>query len=584
MGEMLQTGEERRGRLHREPGGLEERPPDFNTLTCRRWFRRIMKYLNHRKSVAAIHWEGNMSRRRYSKYLASLGTSIVLLSLLVNSARAAAGDTTRVSVSSDGTEGNAESGYASISNNGRYVAFESLASNLESGDTNGFLDIFVHNQLTGETALVSVASDGTQGNQGSGEPSISADGRYVAFMSYASNLVSGDTNDNPDIFVHDQLTGETTIVSVASDGTQANNNSDWLSISADGRYVAFQSYASNLVSGDTNQSYDIFVHDRQTEQTTRVSVASDGTQGNDHSQVPSLSADGRYVAFDSAASNLVSGDTNNNPDIFVHDRQTGETTLVSVASDGTQGNGGSADFPSISADGRYVGFSSHASNLVSGDTNGITDIFIHDRLTGETTLASVASDGTQGNAISNNQFISADGRYVAFMSNASNLVSGDTNGTEDIFVHNRQTGETKLASISSNGTGGNSSSRYPTISANGRYVAFLSGASNLVSGDTNDRNDVFVHENDIPNCIISGNAGMANATLSFDDGGPQTVTAYSNGYYFLEVSNNWSGSVTPYKTSYTFTPGHREYTNVINDQIAQDYLAIPWIYMPLISK
>jgi len=527
-----------------------------------------------------------MSSRRYSKILISFITSLVLLSLLVGSARAAAGDTTRVSVASAGTEGNAESGYASISANGRYVAFMSYASNLVSGDTNGTVDIFVHDLETSETTRISVASDGTQGNYGGVYPSISADGRYVAFMSYSNNLVNGDTNDNSDIFVHDQLTGETTIVSVASDGTQENNDASWLSISADGRYVAFQSYASNLVSGDTNQSYDIFVHDRQTGQTTRASVASDGTQGSASSQAPSVSADGRYVAFISGASNLVSGDTNNLDDIFVYNRQMGQTERVSIASDGTQANGGSTGFSSISADGRYVAFASEASNLVSGDTNGITDIFIHDRQTGETTLVSVASDGTQGNSFSNSPFISADRRYVAFESMASNLVSGDTNNNRDIFVHDLQTGGTKLASISSNGTKANygSFSRYPTISANGRYVAFWSSANNLVSGDTNGLIDVFVHENDIPNCIISGNAGLADATLSFDDGGPKTVTAYSNGYYFLEVSNNWSGTVTPYKTSYTFTPGHREYTNVMNDQIAQDYMAIPWIYMPLISK
>ena len=163
------------------------------------------------------------------------------------------------------------------------------------------------------------------------------------------------------------MPGNTTRVSVASDGTQSNNSSYNPSISANGRYVAFESEATNLVRGDTNNFRDIFVHDRQTGQTTRVSVASDGTQANGHSYDPSISADGRYVAFASLANNLVSGDTNDQQDIFVHDRQTGQTTRVSVASDGTQASGHSFN-PSISADGRYVAFVSSASNLVGGDT------------------------------------------------------------------------------------------------------------------------------------------------------------------------------------------------------------------------
>jgi Tol biopolymer transport system component len=232
--------------------------------------------------------------------------------------------------------------------------------------------------------------------------------------------------------------------------------------------------------------------------TTRVSVSSDGGQGEDgHSLRPSISADGRYVAFASGASNLASGDTNGYDDIFVHDRQTGQTTRVSVASDGSQENGSSWS-PSISADGRYVAFASEASNLVSGDTDGYDDVFVHDRQMGQTTRVSVASDGTQGNHDSGHwggSSISAGGRYVAFESWASNLVDSDTNSYDDVFVHDRQTGHTARVSVTSDGTQGNGESRgYPSISADGRYVAFESGASNLVSGDTNDYSDVFVHE------------------------------------------------------------------------------------------
>ena len=344
------------------------------------------------------------------------------------------GTTTRVSVRSDGTEGNDDSFYPSISADGLYVAFFSSASNLVLNDTNSRRDVFVHDRQTGQTTRVSVDSYGTQGNDGSGDPSISGDGRYVAFSSGASNLVTGDDNGEYDIFVHDRQTGQTTRVSVDSNGTEGNGASEYLSISADGRYVAFSSYASNLVSDDTNGECDIFVHDRWTGQTARVSVASDGTQGNDDSDYPSISADGRYVAFDSGASNLVLNDTNATSDVFAHDRQTGQTTRVSLASDGTQGNGGSW-YSSISANGRYVTFQSDASNLVLNDTNGYDDVFVHDRSTGQTARVSVASDGTEGDGSSYESSISADGCYVAFESLASNLVMGDDNGRMDIFVH-----------------------------------------------------------------------------------------------------------------------------------------------------
>ncbi len=429
------------------------------------------------------------------KRFVSIGLGVVI-SLVGLGAAFAQGllilDVQRVSVAGDGTQGNSGSTVAAVSADGRYVAFESLASNLVSGDTNGVRDIFVHDRQTGQTARVSVAGNGTQANGNSFAPALSADGRYVAFESAASNLVSDDTSSREDVFVHDRQTGQTARVSVASDGTEANGRSARPTLSADGRYVAFHSVASNLVSGDTNDFIDVFVHDRQTGQTTRVSVASDGTQANGSSFVAVISADGRYVAFESEASNLISGDTGVR-DIFVHDRQTGQTTRVSVTSNGTQANGSSfaAD---ISADGRYVAFESAASNLVSGDTNGQRDIFMHDRQTGQTTRVSIASDGTQAN---NNSFASAlstNGRYVAFESLASNLVSGDTNSVRDIFVHDRQTGQTTRVSVASNGTQANSSSLAPALSADGRHVAFESVASNLVSGDTNASVDIFVVE------------------------------------------------------------------------------------------
>ena len=405
------------------------------------------------------------------------------------------GTTSRISVASDGTQGNGISGWPSISAEGRFVAFHSTARNLVSGDTNGTWDIFVHDRQTGQTTRVSVASDGSEANRWSSVPSISANGRYVAFDSGASNLASGKTTSYPDVFVHDRQTGQTTWVSMAWDGTQGNDQSEYPSISADGRYVTFASYASNLVVGDTNGAPDVFVHDRQIAQTTRISVASDGTQGDDWSLFPSISADGRFVAFESSASNLVPGDTNDTRDVFLYDRQTGQTTRVSVASDGTQGNGWSAR-PSISADGRFMAFASRASNLVGGDTNSSFKIFVHDRQTGQTTCVSVASGSTQGIGNSYWPLISADGRFVAFHSLARDFVSGDTNSSYDVFVHDRQTGQTTRVSVASDGTQGNGDSGRDgyAISADGRFVAFESSASNLVPGDTNGWADVFVHD------------------------------------------------------------------------------------------
>lgn len=397
----------------------------------------------------------------------------------------------RVSVDSSGVQGNDTSERSSVSADGRYVAFQSRANNLVAGDTNDEPDIFVHDTATGVTTRVSVASSGAQANRGSSQARISADGRYVAFGSDASNLVANDTNNARDIFVHDRLTGITTRVSVDSSGAQANNHSTEPSISADGRFVAFRSYASNLVAGDTNGTYDIFVHDRDTGITSRVSVASNGAQSNRESGEPSLSADGRHVAFWSAASNLVADDTNDAIDIFIHDRDTGETVRASLANSGAQGNDDSFR-PSISANGRQVAFQSRASNLVEGDTNGASDVFVYDRDTHTITRVSVASNGAQGNGASGEPGLSADGRYVAFESSASNLVAGDTNGAADIFVHDRESGATVRVNLASDGAQADGDSYLPRLTADGGHVAFHSLAKNLVADDTNDTSDVFV--------------------------------------------------------------------------------------------
>lgn len=403
------------------------------------------------------------------------------------------GPITRVSVRNDGGQANGGSFRPSMSADGRYIAFDSLATNLVTGGTNGMRHIFVHDRQTRETTLVSVSSNGVQGNAYSYNPSISADGRFVAFRSDASNLVDNDTNNAADIFVHDTFSGETTRVSVDSDGAQGDGASLWPSISSDGQFVAFYSLASNLVDEDTNGVEDVFAHDRATGVTSRVSVGSGNNQGNGGSHRPSISANGRYVAFRSKASNLVDDDTNAVVDIFVFDRHTGAITRVSIASGGSESNSDS-DFPVLSADGRFIAFSSEGSNLVDDDTNGMVDVFVHDMLMGTTTRVSVAGDDTEGNGSSDDPAISADGNTVTFDSLADNLVGNDTNGVRDIFVHNLSSAQTVQISISASDVQSNGSSEEPAVSGDGRFVAFHSAASNLVSIDTNGAYDVFVYD------------------------------------------------------------------------------------------
>ncbi len=404
-----------------------------------------------------------------------------------------AGGTTRVSTDSAGGQGNDKSYVRAISADGRFVAFNSDASNLVAGDTNGVRDAFIKDMLTGVTTRISTDSAGGQVNSYSAVSAISADGRYVAFYSLASNLVAGDTNGLADTFVKDTLTGVTTRVSTDSAGGEGNYNSFVEAISADGRYVAFTSFASNLVAGDTNGDWDAFIKDTVTGVTTRISTDSAGGQANLASQVRAISADGRYVAFNSVAPNLVAGDTNGVRDAFIKDTVTGVTTRISTDSAGGQGNNNSYVY-AISADGRYVAFHSLASNLVAGDTNGQRDAFIKDMVTGVTTRISTDSAGGQANDQSFVRAISADGRYVAFYSFASNLVVGDTNGQWDAFIKDTVTGVTTRISTDSAGGQGNSFSVVSAMSADGRFVAFESFASNLVAGDTNGARDAFLKD------------------------------------------------------------------------------------------
>ncbi|MEG4804947.1 calcium-binding protein [Microcoleus sp. ARI1-B5] len=431
---------------------------------------------------------------------------------------------TRVSVDSAGNQGNRFSEQPSTSADGRFVAFASDASNLVPGDTNNNTDIFVRDRLTNTTTRVSVDSAGQGANNFSNSPSISADGRFVRFNSVASNLVPGNTNNISDIFVRDTIANTTTRVSVPA-GQGANSGSGSPFISPEGRFVAFSSFASNLVPGDTNNNFDVFVRDLSTNTTTLVSVDSAGNQGKSGSGGPSISADGRFVAFISG-DNLVPEDTNNTQDIFVRDLSTNTTTRISVDSAGNQANDFSYS-PSISADGRFVAFQSAATNLVPGDTNNNADIFVRDLSTNTTTLVSVSSRGDRANTGSGTPSISADGRFVAFTSLATNLAPGDTKNQSQIFVRDRLTNTTTLVSVDSagnpgntpvgpSGNQGNTGSNNPSISADGRFVVFDSDATNLVPGDTNNSRDIFVADITSTPGVINNPPNTINGTPAND--------------------------------------------------------------------
>ena len=408
------------------------------------------------------------------------------------------GATTLVSINAAGTDsGNNMSRHPAFSADGRLVAFESRASDLGPTDTDNALDVYVRNLQTGTTTLVSVNAAGTDsGNNISRNPVISTDGRFVAFESLAGDLGPTDTNLLQDIYVRNLQTGTTTLVSVNAAGTNGGNNtsSDPM-FSTDGQLVVFESEASDLGPTDTNGTEDIYVRDLQAGTMTLVSVNMAGTDsGNNFSRNPMFSADGGLVAFESAANDLELTDTNFFQDIYVRDLQTGTTTLVSVNATGTNGGSSNSASPAISADGRLVAFESTANDLGPADTNGAQDVFVRDLQTGTTTLVSVNAAGTNGgNATSFDPVFSADGRLVAFESAASDLGLTNTNGEFDVYARDLQTGTTTLVSVNAAGTnGGNNRSFDPVFSADGQLMAFASEASDLGPTDTNGTADIYI--------------------------------------------------------------------------------------------
>lgn len=467
------------------------------------------------------------------------------------------GETTRISTSSNGTQGNNYSRIPSFSPDGTKVVFQSDASNLVAEDTNAGSDIFIKDLITGELTRISTASDGTQGNQFSYGSVFSPDGKKVAFQSYATNLVAGDSvegviyikdletgeivqadklsmfnglqfyargwlpsktelifsqdaskvalywysdisndgafTDFRNIFVKDFNTGVISPVSANASGVLGNAESYNILLSPDGTKALFGSSATNLVVDDTNGVSDIFIKDLTSGDITRVSTVVSDVQANDSTYSGVFSSDGQMIAFSSAASNLVVGDTNGFADIFIKDLTNDVITRVSTVTNGVQANNASFA-PAFSLDLTYIAFSSYASNLVSNDTNSQLDVFVKNLKTGEIIRVSTDSDGVEANGISLESVFSPDGTKVAFRSSASNLVAGDTNGTPDIFVKDLTTGIMTRVSTASDGSQANGYSDNAVFSPDGQKIAFLSSASNLISDDKNNQTDLFIKD------------------------------------------------------------------------------------------
>jgi VCBS repeat-containing protein len=422
-----------------------------------------------------------------------------------------------------------------ITPDGHYVVFQSDATNLIGGDTNGTTDIFRKDLITGEIVLISTSSSNVQGNGASTHAAISADGRYTVFQSTATNLDPADTNTQSGIYLKDWTTGQLTLLSKTGAGVNANNGSFNPSISADGHFVAFDSVATNLVTGDTNGSSDVFVVNLQTNTISLVSKDSTNTtQGNAGSFRPALSSDGAYIAFDSSASNLIAGQLNDTRgDTFIKNLATGAIAGVDVSPTGQWGSGGSGlngagSNPALSADGQYVSFRGGATNLVLGvSTGGAVEAVLSNTRNGATSIASSTSAGTLAPIDVGSVSISADGRFVAFDTRSTALGGVDPN-LSDVFLKDTLTGALIVVDRSAAGLAANSNATSGSVSSDGRYVAFASAATNLVAGDTNNLQDIFVKDTGVryvenaPAVAIASaltlndpdNASLAGATVS----------------------------------------------------------------------
>ncbi|MCC6406744.1 MAG: PD40 domain-containing protein [Planctomycetes bacterium] len=411
---------------------------------------------------------------------------------------ATAQSTTRAHVATSGLPGNGSAFDSQLSSDGRWLLIQSSSTNL-GGAVRGlpWSNVWLHDRMTGTTSLVSVAIDGGPANQASsvqgGPRLVSPDGRLVLFTSVASNLVASDLTPMPDVFVRDMVTGITAMASTNAAGAQANGQSIHPCFTGDARAIVFESSATNLVTGDSNAATDVFVKDVVTDAVELVSVSSSGAQADAACVRPRISSDGRWVCFVGLATNLVPGDTNGMSDVFLRDRSLGTTERVSVTASGLQANSFS-DFGSVSDDGSRVMFFSGSSNLVPNDANGLDDFFVRDRAVSTTIRVNISTNGAEATLQSQDGTLSADGRWALFASDAPNLVPNDGNGSLDVFRYDLQTGIQARLSVSSVGHEATGDSRTPRASANGSVVSFVSGAVDLIAGDANHVGDVFVRD------------------------------------------------------------------------------------------
>jgi TolB protein len=391
-----------------------------------------------------------------------------------------------VSSAYDGAAGNNLSQTGALSADSHYGVYASLANNLVEGDTDGFLDVFLRDMMTGKVLRVSRSTTGGPANGDSGEPEISADGRVVVFCSGASNLVPGDTNGRADIFVYRVATQRIKIASVDRDGGPTDGDSCSPSISANGRYIAFESDASDLATGDDNGRLDIYLSKVRTGKNTLASHTPDGSVLDFDSQDSSVSGNGRFVSYHSYGE-LVPDDDNSDLDVFVYDRRTDRNMRASSTPDGSAGDGGSAR-ADLSDDGRFVVYHSSASDLVEGDTNDDIDVFRTSIRTGRSTLVTVRPDGGPVDGDSINPSVNGNGRYVTFGSRSPDHMPDLPITNATIFVRDLDKGKTRLVSKHLDGSPTTSGAYDPSIS--GRFITFSTG-DRLTSRDTNTHWDIY---------------------------------------------------------------------------------------------
>lgn len=406
----------------------------------------------------------------------SSGSGITLLSRLQN-----------------GELGNDASVANSASPGARFVALQSQADNLVEDDTNQVTDVFILDRASGDFTRESLDDEGFQIRQPSGVPSISDDGRFLVFQSIGV-LASGDGNGAFDIYHRDRSQGRLRRVSLSVDGGDADGDSTDASLSSDGSVVAFASHATNLVEGDTNGASDIFVITRRDRRIQRISRGRDGSQANGASYQPHISSDGRFVTFASGASNLVDGDTNNVDDVFVHEIATGVTVRASLGPDGEEANDRSLT-PRICSDGSRVTFSSRATNLASSDLPP-GQVYVRDLIRERTRVVSVSNEGVPGNKSIFSPRISPEGRYVAFTANSDNLVEGiDPGVILQVYVHDILERRTVLASESIDGGPADAVSFTASFTRSSQFMTFASNARNLVGEQTNGATQVYLWRN-----------------------------------------------------------------------------------------